>query len=916
MNRRDFLIKTGAAAAGCAIGGLPSSFGAASSARPGSPGSGVAIVCDPADPIAAAPPVQWAVGQLRQALAQRGLAVRVCARLDEANPADLCVVATGATSAAARDAGLAVPADAEALAISPGRLGSRDVLLAGGRDVRGLVYALTELADAVTHGNEPQAVLHPTRGIAERPANPVRSVMRMVVSEVEDKPWFNDRDFWRRYLSLLVTERFNRFNLALGLGYDRVNNVTDTYFYFAYPFLLSVPGYDVRATNVSDAEREQNLAMLRFISDEAAARGLQFQLGIWTHAYTWINSPNANHVIEGLTPQTQGTYSRDALALVLKACPNITGVTFRIHGESGVAEGNYDLWRTIFDGCVRSGRRVELDMHAKGMDETMVATALNTGLPVTISPKYWAEHMGLPYHQAAIRATELPKRARGTGLYAQSDGARSFLRYGYGDLLTEERRYGIVHRIWPGTQRLLLWGDPVFAAGYGRAMSFCGSRGCEIFDPLSFKGREGSGLANNGGRDGYADATMRPAGGDFEKFSYTYRLWGRMLYNPDAAPDTWQRELRHDHGAAAAAVEAALAPASRVLPLLTTAHTPSASNYSYWPEMGVNMSIVDEASPRPYGETPAPRRFGTASPLDPQLFTKAADFADELVSGRVTGKYSPVEVAQWLEDFAQTAADNLVAAGNQSTDRNAPAFRRVAVDVTAQLELGRYYAKKFRSAVLYELYLRTGETAALDAAVTMYRSAREAWARLAEATTGVYLTDLTFAAAPFERGHWADRLPGIDRDIALMEKQRSAAPSAQTKILGVTPEKLAALVGEVLGRPQRSAPGVAHVPPKSFRRGESVMLALASTGGMAAPKTVQLYYRRTHQAEAWRVVAMEAAADGYRAAIPADYADSAYPLEYYFEIAGASGRPALFPGLGKHLNDQPYFVVRSRTATA
>jgi hypothetical protein len=911
MNRRDFLIQTGAAAAGCAFGGLLSGCASTDGSRTENPGRGMAIVCDPGDPIVSARPAQWAVEQLRQALVQRGLAVRVCARLDEANATDICVVATGGNSPLARDAGLAMPTEAEALAIAPGRLGRRDVLLVGGRDVRGLVYALTELADAVAHGNEPQAVLHPARAVVERPANPVRSVMRMVVSEVEDKPWFNDREFWRRYLSLLVTQRFNRFNLALGLGYDRVNNVTDTYFYFAYPFLLSVPGYDVRATNVSAAERDQNLAMLRFISDEAAARGLLFQLGIWTHAYTWINSPNATHVIEGLTPQTQGTYSRDALALVLKECPNITGVTFRIHGESGVAEGNYDLWKTIFDGCVRSGRRVDLDMHAKGMDQGMVDAALGTGLPVTISPKYWAEHMGLPYHQAAIRATELPKREKGTGLYAQSDGARSFLRYGYGDLLSEDRRYGVVHRIWPGTQRLLLWGDPAFAAEYGRAMSFCGSRGCEIFDPLSFKGREGSGLPNNGGRDGYANPAMRPAGGDFEKFAYTYRLWGRMLYNPDAAPDTWQREMRRDHGAAAAEMETALANASRVLPLLTTAHTPSASNYSYWPEMGVNMSIVDEASSRPYGETPAPRRFGTASPLDPQLFVRAEEFADELLAGRASGKYSPVEVAQWLEDFAQTAAESLVAAESKVADRNAPAFRRVAVDVTAQLELGRFYAKKFRAAVLYALYLRTGESVALEAAITTYREAREAWARLAQATTGVYLGDLTFAAAPFERGNWADRLPAIDKDIALMEQKKSATPAPTTVASGATPAQVAALVREVLGRPQRAAAAVAHVPPRSFSRGEPVPLVLTATVEAAAPKTVQLYYRRTHQAEAWHTVAMDPGAGGYRATIPGDYTGTPFPLEYYFEVTGASGRPSLYPGLGANLCTQPYFVLRS-----
>jgi len=37
----------------------------------------------------------------------------------------------------------------------------------------------------------------------------------------------------------------------------------------------------------------------------------------------------------------------------------------------------------------------------------------------------------------------------------------------------------------------------------------------------------------------------------------------------------------------------------------------------------------------------------------------------------------------------------------------------------------------------------------------------------------------------------------------------------------------------------------------------------------------------------------------------------AFPLEYYYEFSGESGRPALYPGLGQNLCDQPYFVLRS-----
>src|SRR5512144_1955280 len=95
-----------------------------------------------------------------------------------------------------------------------------------------------------------------------RPANAVRSMMRLFVSEVEDKPWFYDREMWPRYLAMLAENRFSRFNLSFGIGYDFLQAVTDAYFLFAYPFFLSIPGYQVRAANLPDAERDRNLETL------------------------------------------------------------------------------------------------------------------------------------------------------------------------------------------------------------------------------------------------------------------------------------------------------------------------------------------------------------------------------------------------------------------------------------------------------------------------------------------------------------------------------------------------------------------------------------------------------------------------------------------------------------------------------
>ncbi|MGI8635765.1 MAG: hypothetical protein ACR2KZ_10220, partial [Segetibacter sp.] len=540
-----------------------------------------------------------------------------------------------------KEAKTKIPAVPEALGIIPMRLSGRQVLLVTGNAEKGMIYALLELADRIQ--NEPNTLnsLNIQKAIIERPANEVRSLTRLFTSEIEDKPWYNDKDMWPQYLTMLSTQRFNRFNLAFGIGYDFLRNVTDSYFLFAYPFLIPVPGYNVKAKGLPDAERDNNLRMLQFISEQTVARGMQFQLGLWMHGYEWLDSPNPNYTIEGITKENHGPYCRDAVRTLLKACPAISGVTFRVHGESGVNEGSYDFWKMVFEGVATCGRMVEIDMHSKGIDQTMIDAAVATRMPVVISPKYWAEHMGMPYHQADIRELEVPKPEKKTSVLMNlSEGSRSFLRYGYGDLLKEDRPYKVIYRIWPGTQRLLLWGDPVTAAAHAKAFSFCGSAGVELMEPLSFKGRRGSGIA--GDRCGYADASLKPRW-DWEKYLYTLRVFGRLQYNPNTEPDVWQRFLRKQFGAGASSVELALANATRILPIVLTAHGTSAGNNTYWPEIYTNHPIADANIKHPYSDSPAPKMFGNVSPLDPQLFLRINDFAAELLKGERSGKYTPIE---------------------------------------------------------------------------------------------------------------------------------------------------------------------------------------------------------------------------------------------------------------------------------
>ncbi len=911
--RRRFIKKTGtltAAVVGANFLQLPLSAATVNES--------VSIVLDSSDALTKQIPVRWAAEQFRDALAARGINAAIVDRLDQAPAKNECVFVTGKQSPLVGQLlgarGLSLAETGESLALVRGKAGdSRSILLAAGSDARGLVYALLELADRVTYASDPLRELKAMKPTTERPANQIRSASRLFASDVEDKAWFNDRAFWSRYLTMLATNRFNRFNLALGLGYDFTTDISDCYFHFAYPFLLSVPGYSVTAVPLPDPERDSNLLMLRFISDEAARRGLQFQLGIWTHAYRWTKSPHANYTIEGLTPETQAPYSRDALKLLLTQCPNITGITMRTHGESGVAEGNLGIWKTIFSGIAECGRKVEIDLHAKGVDQSIIDEALATGMPVNVSPKFWAEHMGLPYMQGAIRAEEMPPRnPHDNGFFSRSSGSRSFLRYGYGDLLKENRRHGVLHRIWPGTQRALLWGDPEMAAAYGRVASFCGSNGVEILEPMSFKGRKGSGLP--GGRDAYADATLKPRF-DFEKYDYTYRVWGRNLYNPDTDPDGWQRLLRNQFAQGAEPAEAALSSAGKILPLVTTAHCPSAANNLYWPEMYWNMQMTEANHEHPYSDSPNPKRFGTVSPLDTEFFLSCDDFADELLKGEQSGKHSPTWVAARLDHCAEETFSAL----QKLKARDSAEFRRLKTDASIQAGLGKFFAAKFRAGVFYSLYLRTKDAEAFQETLRESRAARAAWVDVANIAQGVYVNDVTYGPDYYQRGHWTDRLAAIDEDIADLEKLATESPSGATAKLDWKNIKTA-LQETSKGKlnwtsSEHTDPTLDkfHKPPASFHPGKELGLRISTShlDHSAEIESIQLRYRRVNQSEIWQEMEMQKTAGEFQGTIPASYTDSRFPLQYHFRVRLTSGDAFLRPGLESRVNGQPYFVVRS-----
>jgi len=287
------------------------------------------------------------------------------------------------------------------------------------------------------------------------------------------------------------------------------------------------------------------------------------------------------------------------------------------------------------------------------------------------------------------------------------------------------------------------------------------------------------------------------------------------------------------------------------------------------------------------------------------MFSRIDEHARTLLSGEPDARYSPVEVAQWLDALAADAEADLHTIRNDAA--RDPDLRRLVIDVRIQTSIGRFFAAKLRSGVLWTLFTQTQQPEAAEAALYFYRLARTAWAQAAQ-TALVYDAEVSYGPEPWLRGHWRDRLPAIDADIAEMAR---LAGDTSGRVRGDRASILAA-IARVNADEARTRVNARLGGPATFAPGATVALAITVVDEDITG--ARLHYRHVNQAEAWQVADATQADGGFAASIPAAYASGAFPLQYYFELRGVQ-RADLFPGLADDLANQPYVVIRRNQAT-
>lgn len=795
---------------------------------------------------------RWALGELRNVLESRGWIVQECDELESGSAIIVGLAESPVIQEVLAKACMDLPNAPESLVIK--WLGP-DTLIAAGRDLRGLVYALTELARAIelSLGDaDPFAEVIET---VESPEMTWRSMQLFLCNADLEREWYYRESFWEEYLSQLARCRYNNFSLTVGHQ--------TSYMSPPYPFHVELPEFPkVWVPGLSQNERQRNLEMLRRISKMAQERGLHFTLGVWSQHDSGYGPP----MVEGLDEDIRAECNALGLQKLLEACPAIDGVQFRMNRESGVPEDEQlEYYEAQFRAIAECGRQIRLDIRAKGLSNQTIERAREIVENTVVSTKFWCEHLGQPYVMPAIQSADI----------------NNYRRYGTWDLLEKPRDWDLIYRLWSvGTQRILLWGDPEWVRQFVRSCHF-GSVGFEVMAPLTNKGF--------GNKPGLwkilTDASYQPYKEEYQRYWMFYLLFGRLGYRSDTSGKVWRRELRQRFGKAAEPIERTYRVVSGVMPLLTTVQQWSASVWRYWPELFAGRTLEQDIK---------------IEPSDPTQFYGVAEYVDDALRSDLCGKWTPARVAG---QFRKLAADTIAALEDARTtisDSENAEFRSTELDFLLLAYMANYHAERLTAGVHLAFYQRAQQPGRLVAALKYLRKAQGHWQALSNLADGVYHDNLVFGG--FGRGHdghWKDRLKDVDADIHRLEEMLSAVPSDQR-----TPE-YDRFPGETVSV---ELPTIKHKPIKSALVGRDLMLELV----VESPQPVQnarCYHRPANQSLPFRCLEMTSVEQGlYRVTIPGDQIDNHFDLMVFFEVMLESGDGLRWPDWRY---GPPYLVIET-----
>ena len=222
------------------------------------------------------------------------------------------------------------------------RLGN--VIIVAGFDASGTLYGALDLSDRIAAAHAIPATLdyedHPQlklRGTAigmQKPEITYQGAEYDYPYTPKDFPFFYDKAWWTRYLDMLVDQRYNALFLWNG-----------------HPFtsLLRLPKYP-EAQEISDAQLKQNIAMFRWITEQADRRGIWVLQGFYNiHlSHSLARAHGLPYHLSTPTPLS-AAYTRYCIGEFIRHYPNV-GIFMTLGEAMGPHYGPQWMTEAILPG--------------------------------------------------------------------------------------------------------------------------------------------------------------------------------------------------------------------------------------------------------------------------------------------------------------------------------------------------------------------------------------------------------------------------------------------------------------------------------------------------------------------------------------------------------------------------------------
>lgn len=631
--------------------------------------------------------------------------------------------------------------------------GSR--LVVEGSDANGLMYGSLALVEDLRNGVS-LAQIAPRQ---EQPALPFRAIKfnlpwdpyREGYAMTLHQETCRDLRFWELFLDMMAENRFNALTL---------------WNLHPFPYMIRPRNFP-EACPFNDNELADWQTFYRGLFRMAKERGIDTYLVNWNifvspefakaHHVGVENPDERIHFGAADTSAIIKRYTRECVQQVLEEYPDLTGLGFT-HGEAmgGMTPQQRQDWfsETILEGIRLAKRktklihRVPLEANTRVGGSTSVDTELLTRKAMEaldfLDGPIWAEiKFNWSHGHSSPRLIKV-------------HGGKLNNTY----FTPEPTKYKIAWMVRNEDFFCLRWGVPDFIRKHlaTNSQSYVGGYfvGSEGYIPAKdyFTKRE------PGEAEHYA----------FERQWLFYKLWGRLLYNPNTPDTVFSREFVRRFGPSASSLLEASALVGKT-PLHLASLYDFTWDFSLYSEafMSINRRVMEYISiDRQIAQPPADTMYVSVASYVKSMGAKTAI---------ATGKITPPELAQMLEQDSRKALKltESIRVGENT------AFRQEVADIQAWANLGLYFAEKLRGGMALETYRQAGGEANKQQAIDHLEKALGYWDEVVRVTRPIY-ADMPLAAYSYPADgkrvlvdtkryfHWEKLRPDVARDVEIARK--------------------------------------------------------------------------------------------------------------------------------------------------